>query len=256
MPEQPLATAVWRPQLLRLTAFTTSTYGAEAVKWWDAVVAEPPESKTEKIKESLVSVEGPCGLYRMVLNCTLNRVDWILAGELKPDDEISEMPSIGEVAPTLRLFGERLIPWLESAPPTVRLAFGSILVIPAANKVEGYKLLQDHVRALAIDAEKSSDLLYQINRPRPSAIINGLIINRLSKWSVALMQRFAAGITGGEKPTFQSATFAPALSGCRLELDINTAADNAEPLAQNMIRPLYDELTTLALEIVNKGDIP
>ena len=257
MPQaQQSSAASWRAQLFRATAYTTKNYGVEASKWWDNVVGEPPESKTEKLKESILSLEGPCGPYRLLLNCTLHRIDWILAGELKLDQEMPEIPNLGDYTVVLKFFSDRLSPWFNSAPPVLRLAFGPVLVIPVDDKVSGYKAIQRYLPSLKLDAEASSDLLYQINRPRQSNVVTDLTINRLQKWSVARLQRFAMSAEVGlQLQLLQAATYEPAFNGCRLELDINTSADVTEPLPAKSVRPLYEELVHLATEITDRGDI-
>lgn len=50
-------------------------------------------------------------------------------------------------------------------------------------------------------------------------------------------------------------TLTPGFSACRVELDINSAADRSEPLLADRGEPLYQELVSLGREIAAKGDI-
>ena len=43
---------------------------------------------------------------------------------------------------------------------------------------------------------------------------------------------------------------------CRLELDINTSAENTNLIPLEHIRQLFEELVNLGYEIADKGDIP
>ena len=143
---------------------------------------------------------------------------------------------------------------LDSCPEIQRVAFGAVLLSPVDSKVSGYRQLAAYLPSVTIDPEHSTDLLYQINRPRESATgIPDLKINRLSKWSVA--QISTAGLV--LEPTRILYHDVPqAYLACRLELDINTAAERREPLPRETVSNVWQELLNLGMEIVIDGDQP
>ncbi len=105
---------------------------------------------------------------------------------------------------------------------------------------------------VVIDPDGSSDLFYQINRPRPSATpIEGLRINRLTKWSVQIAQRLT--VTLG--PDGVVARTIGEEQACRLELDINTAPTFSGMLPVEHLEQLLREMIDLGREIAQQGDV-
>jgi hypothetical protein len=43
--------------------------------------------------------------------------------------------------------------------------------------------------------------------------------------------------------------------GCHLDLDVNTAPTFTDPLPPDRLKPLFEELVELAIEIAAKGDV-
>jgi hypothetical protein len=97
-----------------------------------------------------------------------------------------------------------------------------------------------------------SDLLYQINRPRPSMLGGGLTINRLSKWSAAALQ--VVQIDATRTPGASVRPIAEFLTA-QLELDISTVPGERLPSRPSELSEVYEELVDLGLEIAPKGDI-
>jgi hypothetical protein len=139
--------------------------------------------------------------------------------------------------------------WLGSAPPLSRLALGAVLHHPAENSAAAHRALNELLSGVSIPEEGVSDFLYQINRPRQSTVEHGLVLNRLSKWSVAGMLLKLQ--TEGQGKTIVLKT---QLVACRLELEVSTDAERDEPLTD--ILALWRELSGLALEIAQKGNVP
>src|SRR5713226_727488 len=230
----------WRAESLRVTLFAQAGAELPANDWWLAVVGEPPESKTERLRESLRTMEGHLGKAKLILNVLANRVDWIIGFDPNLDQELTESPNIGSYPDVLESFRSKIFPWLKSAPTVTRLAWGAILTQPIANRVAGYRKLQEYLPSLKLDPENSSELLYQINRPRRSKVVEGLVVNRLQKWSVLAFHtlQFQVGATQAQIQR----RLDQVLSGCRVELDINTAEDRTEALPKERVSDLSQEL--------------
>lgn len=244
----------WRAESLRVTLFAQAGLELSASDWWLAVVGEPPESKTERLRESLQTMEGHLGKAKLILNVLANRVDWIVGFDPNLDQELTESPNIGSYPDVLESFRNKIFPWLKSAPAVTRLAWGATLSQPVADRVTGYRKLQEYLPSLKVDPENSSDLLYQINRPRKSKTMEGLVVNRLQKWSVLTFHtlQFQVGATQAQIEQRMH----HAVSGCRVELDINTAEGRAEILPKERVDDLVQELVRIGDEILTKGDTP
>ena len=139
--------------------------------------------------------------------------------------------------------------WLtrDDLPAVARIAFGVVLEHPEADRQAGYRRLPDYV-PVKVDPE-SSDFHYQINLPPvPSATgIEGLSLNRLSKWGVA--GRMSFRFTGMAVQA-QPGTEAFAL---RLERDINTVADFAGRIPHARLVDIYRELVAAGRAIAANG---
>lgn len=245
----------WRAESLRLTLFAQAGVELPANDWWLAVVGEPPESKTERLRESLQTMEGHLGKAKLILNVFANRVDWLVGFDPNLDQELVESPNIGPYPEALDLFGGKIFPWLlKGSPGVTRIAWGAALSQPVGDRVAGYRKLQEYLPSLKIDSENSSDLLYQINRPRKSKVIEGLTVNRLQKWAVLAVHTLRVPI-GATQVQVQE-RLSPVEHRCRVELDINTAEDRSDALPKERVSDQLLELVKIGDEILTNGDIP
>ncbi len=117
----------------------------------------------------------------------------------------------------------------------------------------GYRLLAQYLNNVKIDPDNSSDFHYQINRRRVSKNIAGLLINRLSKWSVTITKfsQFALG------PVIQEFVISNHDHiSANLELDINTVPEHQTLIFREQMPTIFMELIELASEIAEQGDVP
>ncbi len=238
---------------MRITVFPTEVVTTDPLSWWNDVVGVPPETVVTRPKISQYKAQGEFEGRRLALVIQPGRIEWsvsplVTAAEEDPDMLLGPFPDV------MASLTKVVAAWLPSAPVMGRFAFGAILLQPVDTVQAGYVLLQKYLlNKVAVDPEGSSDLLYQINRRRASnSHIEGLSINRLSKWSVQAAQRMTMtlGPDGVAARTFgQEIT-------CRLELDVNTAQDFGSVLPAERLPVLLQEMTELASEIAQKGDIP
>ncbi|NOT24084.1 MAG: hypothetical protein HOP22_15365 [Nitrospiraceae bacterium] len=244
---------IWSPQQLRLTVFPDKLFDLPEPGWWVKLLGEPPEERKVKSKELSQVEQGGFRKGKLMLNITAARIDWTYTAPISDEMEIDMsmgMPTLGSFESALDDFRSIVGRWLtEMCPAIARMAFGAILLYPAENHEKGYELLGKYLPEMRVDPQGSSDLLYQINRPRVSKTgISELRINRLSKWGVlkAQVHLFSAG-KGVIKDLGAFAT--------RLELDINTNQDFGGELPQEKLNLLFEELIDLGREIGVKGDI-
>lgn len=244
---------VWRVEALRLSAFFVSSSQVDPSNWWETVVGDPPENRNVQPKAGTRQEEGPYGGGRLILTVQPNRADWLFVPAFDQQTggpAFDQLPLYDAALGTFLQITER---WLETSSSLSRLAFGAILDIPVQDRPTGYRQLTRYLRNVQIDPDNSSDFLYQINHPRESKKTPGLLINRLSKWAVALAKfsQVAMGptlleyIISGDERCF-----------ARLELDINTAPERQVTISEKQLPSLFSELVELATEIAIRGDVP
>ncbi len=190
---------------------------------------------------------------KLLLQTQPDRVDWALVPVTDLPDDISEsIPTMGPFPEALSSLQRIALGWLKNPPPVSRLAFGAVLAQPVGDRRSGYLQIAGYLPEVTLDPDGSSDFAYQINRPRDSATIPGLTINRLTKWSVMLFERFRINV-GKIEVTAKGYTIQE--SACRLELDINTSQDYRGAFPHELLPQLFQELVALGKEIAERGDI-
>lgn len=252
-----LLPTAWEAEVLRVTAFPIPAAPARDYGWWRELVGEPPERSINRPRESSLREEGPFNGGILINEIQPLRIDWVLAPPQEEGVEAVGFRFIGPFPQAVDAFLQLVTRWLDltTCPDLLRLAFGAIVLHPVGTKVAGYQQLAAYLPSVQVDPEGSSDFLYQINRQRLSRTgVPGLMLNRLSKWSVATIQEVKFVVAQGAAGQVISGDI-PAIA-CRLELDINTEAGRREALPRDSLDRLLQELADLAIEIVSKGDIP
>ena len=241
----PLPLDQWETEQLRLSVFQSTGGAAIPSEWWEALAGSPPDESTSNPKRGSATVSGVLDSRKLVLGVELDRIDWLLL----PEDQLApnQVPSIGKPQEALASFSTLIESWLQrdDVPDVVRMAFGAVLHHPEVDHNAGYGRLPEYVPA-EVDLE-TTDFLYQINQPKATETdIRDLIINRLSKWSVALL-RVVAVTPIGPQVTW------PDVHTLRVELDINTAATFRGPLPRQRLVGVFRELVAFGVETVEHG---
>ena len=246
---------VWQVEIMRVTVFPTEVVSTDRSSWWDDFVGIPPETVIARPKAGQFQARGDFEGRQLGLQIQPGRIEWVVGPIAKALEEAEEsfLPSLGPFPEVLNSLSKVVIPWLSEAPPLQRFAFGAVLLQPVDSVRGGYTLLQKYLDPnVRLDPDSSSDFFYQINRPRPSkAAVEGLRLNRLAKWSVQVVRRMTMtiGPAGGATRALGED------AACRLEIDINTAADFTAVLPAERLGTLLQELTDLGREIAQRGDI-
>lgn len=251
-----LSVEAWETESLRFTAFPIPVSPIEDVCWWQSIVGQPPEVEVKRPREGGIRAEGSFEAGRLILETLPFRIDL----RLIPSPELSStnlgFATIGKFTEIIEPFAQVMNKWLslDSCPEIQRIAFGAVLLASVDSRESGYRQLAAYLPSVDIDPENSIDLLYQINRPRKSNTkISNLTINRLTKWSVAV-------VLGGdffvESEQIAYRKRLQKYVACRLELDINTNVGKQEPLPRDRIASILSEFMDVAKEIVIEGDIP
>jgi hypothetical protein len=214
---------------------------------WRVVVGDEPETSVFQRASSTRIESGPFAEGTLTLQVQPIRIDWAyepLGIEANAQPRVlGTFPSAAE--PLIKL-GHR---WIESNsfPAAQRIAIGLILISATPDRASGYRELSEFIDGVP-EASDATDFQYQINRPRPSAVdIEGLQLNRLSRWSVGAYKTVTL-VSGGNP--IQS----PLVSHLRLELDINTNADFHGLLSPARAGDVIDDLFRGAKEISKQGN--
>lgn len=238
----------WGANQLRLTAFPAPTPVIQTPDWWAQATGGPPDQTAHNVKQAIFEASGTFGEGILTLRIQPLRIDWLYTPPM-PDGLPAFRETIGPFQTAIDYFGPIVERWFgqEDLPEIVRLAFGSVLLDPVESRQAGYQQLARFIPDVKLDVENSSDFSYQINRPRRSAVVRDLMLNRLTKWSVGAFQAFVAH---GGGVAFADKSFA-----CRLETDINSNPDYGQPLPRAALTELFHEYVGLAFEILEKGDV-
>ena len=254
--KKPLPKAVeWQVQQLRLTVFTGEVASFSPEDWWVNLVGSPPYSVVARPKEGLFQQEGAFEGRKLLLRAQADRIDWLFTPAFpeQPEELLEFPPTAGPFPEALGIFQKLALAWFKIVVfPVNRLAFGAVLLQPVADREAGYARLDSYLHDVSVKPS-TSDFFYQINRPRLSRTVHDLQINRLTKWSVALFQRFGVRLEPKVTPKTQITSHE---SACHLELDINTPPDLRSPIPRESVEAVFTELASLGEEIAAKGDVP
>jgi hypothetical protein len=239
----------WQVLNARLSVFVTPDTTVPATLWRD-LIGEEPESSTMQRALAMRTDTGSFADGTLNLHTLPMRIDWVyepvasfaIEGGLPP--VLGPFP--GSADPLIQL-GHR---WATSGwfPSTPRIALGLILISAVQDRDAGYRELAQFIDGVP-DASDAQDFQYQVNRPRPSkSEIEGLRVNRLSKWSVGAFRQFAMQL-GTTAPSV-----GPSQVHLRLELDINTSEEFSGLIPRAGIESVVEDLLSGALEISERGN--
>jgi hypothetical protein len=232
----------WLVRTVRFTSFLTPDAVADG-DLWRSVLGGEPERTVHQRTAGLRQETGP--FEDAVANLTIQpgRVDWVFGPVETP---APQWETLGTYPAAMQRYLAPVSRWVgsEQFPSIRRLALGVLLVEPTETVETGYARLRHFIDA--VPQGEATDFLYQVNRYRPSGVMEGLNINRLAKWSVSQLQLFT--VSAG----MQSA--APPLSVVTLDLDVNTSAEFSGHIPPASVGPLLEDLQSAANEIATRGD--
>ena len=242
----------WQAASLRLTAFPGISGNVPAETWFEEIIGHPPDQITRQ-RSGHVEVVGMVNSLNLTLSIDAVKIEWRMAPAGDASALTDDIPNLGAFFQVVDSFLHLMSSWLDRTRLEVnRLAFGAELLVPVEGRSDGYRYLSTYLPSVIVDPDGSSDLLYQINRFRPSRIgIADLIINRLTKWSVAKLAQVAVLPNGQLVPLSDTTRYF-----CCLELDINTSEDRTEMLPDDQLAAIFQELIDFGREIAVEGDIP
>ena len=243
----------WQAESLRLTTFhRVGSINLQSPDWWQRVTSDQPEQQISRPRDALVQQSGQFAGHQLSTNARPDRVDWVL--HAVPDvssDPSSEMPLLGMLSPVIDVFQPVYDKWLKMCEPTTRLACGAVLLQKVDDLHLAYEKLNTYLPNVNLDGITTPDFVYQVNRPSASTVIEGLRINKINKWSVAQSSSIAIALGSGGPIDVSMSSLG---ISCRLELDINTPAENSELFEPSVVPRLFGELIDFAVDIAKRGD--
>lgn len=246
----------WTAEQLRCSAFILRGDSQPADYWWRKLAEAEPEQVTSNPRLGSSQAVGGFGPGTFVVSTQPDRVDWFLGPP--PIEAISIQgpaataptpPSIGGAGEAFEVFSGISKRWLafDEIPNLNRLALGGVLSHQEENKHAAYLRLPDYV-PVQVDPN-SSDFLYQISLPTQSrSKIEGLTINRLSKWAVTMFKLIALNAPGGPLTHDLKTTIA-----LRSEIDVNTAQEYQNELPKDRLIEIFDELVDYGRDLIANG---
>jgi hypothetical protein len=131
------------------------------------------------------------------------------------------------------------------------MAFAATLVSPHRMQLDAYKALVTQVKSLNRPPEDLHDVLFRINWPKDSTVDNSITINRITAWAVQQLQLQILVPDGSGPGTYvNDLTYL-----LRFELDHNTDQRKTTPFDAARLLPIYEELTNLALQNADEGEV-
>lgn len=233
-----------------MTAFPAEGFRPVESPWWAELIGAEPESRASRPRVGEFVDEGTYEGRKLVLQIQPERIDWHLVPVEEPTEAVLELPSLGTYPEALSILQSVVDRWLDLAPPLTRLAYGAVLLQAAPDRRASYLQVTNYLPSVKLDPDRSSDLLFQINHPRPSQVIDAEI-NRLMKWSAVRFGRLNFRVSGRASEITQVAE----RYACRLELDINTSPQHRGELPRDRLQGLLSELVEFGSEIAAKGEI-
>jgi hypothetical protein len=247
MPRYPFTE--WTADQVRLSAFQVPGSAVPNPEvWWEAVIGAPPDEITANARAGLRTVAGTFHSSKLILKTEMDRIDWLFLPQ-SPDPAAGppgDFVSIGPITDALDHFSQIAERWLNrpDVPELSRIAFGAIVHHTEENHHSAYLRLPEYL-PVTLPTE-AADFHFQINLPRGSDTgIEGLRINRLSRWWVMALARIALSIG-----TTSTQVMSYAL---RIELDINTSPEFQGPLPRERMIWLYRELIASGRNIITEG---
>jgi hypothetical protein len=242
----------WSAETLRVSFFSNDVVKLSPDDWKKITGKDAPEAEQKVIGRHTMS--GPFLEGQLSLSATGLRLDCVLAAP-PPPDPVPEayVPIVGRWPEVCKEFLAATEEWVGGiGSPIIRIAVGAVLLAPQPGLEDAYKSLLGMVESVEGNPAKMRDLVFRVNWPVNSTSVDGLILNRLTTWTVVQMQYQV--LVSPIANVLVDAT--PVSYFVRLEIDHNTDAHRTQPFDQNRLVPIYTELTNLALENAEKGELP
>jgi hypothetical protein len=236
---------------LRLSVFFPETAELTVADWKKVTGKEEPETLQNVTGRR--SMIGPFLGGVIQMNAVGPRIDCVILPKA-PTETVEEgyVPNIGTLEQICKDFVEATGPWLAGiTQPINRIAFAGVALFKSEDLRDAYKTLLSLLQSVNGDPNRMRELMFRVNWPKSSRNVNGLILNRITNWSV-LQIRLQLVMQTGQQTVINEAALSTVI---RMEFDHNTDADRTDAFDPKVLIPIYEELTALALENAEKGEV-
>ena len=239
----------WKARTLRLTVFLPhETFAKGSEVRFEEIVGTQPEHVVNRAGQQ--SEEGSFETGRILLQKQPGRIDVVLAGFPKAEEPEDPVATLGEFEVAFETLRSIAIKTFAKAGSLVRIALGAEMVTAAPSADAAYRILIDHIGSATFRLDGGQEFVYQINRPRRSNFLDGLLINRLTRWNASSWQPVTVEFGAGAR-----VLSGPPRVGAVITTDVNTDGENAKPFPAELLPSILDHLRLLTVEIRDKGDI-
>lgn len=237
----------WQTEGLRLTIFRDrNEHGPGLLQ---RVIGTPPLSTQQNPQEGTVVEQAESDGNNLLMVSALGRLDWHIQ-PLLPSQQTNEPLVLKFSTQTIPLLFKALGASLENPIQANRLALGVNLIQFVDSPRHGHEILAQYLHDVELDTN-SLDLMYRINKRRESRSIHGVDVNRLSTWSLEVLNTSSIQFN----PVTSEVRVINTQSHCvRLAMDINTP-EWPNTVTSSQLFSLLDEFYMLAQEIASHGDI-
>ena len=249
----------WQAENLRLSVFLSEAAQMDT-QYWESLIGNLPDVQHSQPQRATYIEEGKYEDAKLRVQSTPNRIDWLLFQDFQYADNF--LPILGEFSTWNQRFHNLMLRWFTECPLVNRIAFGCVLLLPSTDLGATHEKLGSFLPNFEVGDGDFKDFILRINRDRTFKIGNNdLKINRLSTWSAELpiSGQIRIKIDDSEErqnqPIVADTQRFESLSLCRLELDINTAANRVEPFNNHELPIIFETLVEYGNEIASKGDV-
>lgn len=240
--------SVWESMAVHVILFPTTSGIASAYDLWKGLTGEDPQ-KTER-KNGEVRASGLFRGQNLTLISDHNKLVWV-ATPVPDFDDIDEMDTLGNINQALQVFLDYIKPWVtKSCPEILRIGLGGKVIQFTDTTEVGRETLSGLLPDVKVSSE-IYDFSYRVNRKRNSAVgVENMHINRLVTWSYAKMVVSRMEVSGqgvDAKNTSER-------EGCMVDFDINTPPERKLPIPADKVIALIDELSHIAIDVIERGD--
>lgn len=241
----------WTAETLRLSLFFPNPVKVVEADW--KTITGQDEPQTIQNVAARRTLAGPFLDGVLQINGIGQRIDCVLLPK-SPTEAVEEgyIPQVGSLPAACAAFVDATKPWIESVQePVLRIAVAGTALARCDNVQDAYTKLLKMLQSVKGDPERMRELVFRINWPTTSTKMQGLVLNRITTWSILQIQLQLMVRTG--QSTVLNET--PATQVIRFEFDHNTDAGRTEPFDRATLVPIYEELVALALENAEKGEM-
>jgi hypothetical protein len=242
----------WFVHQLRWSVFSNAVI-APSETFWKAVTGRD-EAENRATVPGGKQYSGKAFHGHLTLQFAGNRLDAILAADPNnlAANGLPVMPSDwSEVVEAFNDGATKLIELLQV--PIQRVALGGTVIQRTNTIEEGFALAETLTKSLKFKQPRGRDLIFRINWPVQSKVVEGLSINRITAFSLGSYAPIILQI-GDLAPTIIP-TFDQFTHGLSLEFDHNTSIERRDLIEKSSILPIFRELSGLAAENLELGEV-